>query len=282
MRPAPPPPHPSVSASPEPLPAALPPAKVTSEVSKWGWFALTVSHSKNKEENATCTLSFRSKEGRVSSLFTVRDCLGDVPGVTTLGATRRVGATSFPDLRQREEYHLFEIATARGGNGVPGRDYWVVDVGEIQGCDEKCPGAMSYALGENLDLENAYVEVSPLYPDSPARLVLEAPSTTTDKGVRFEVTFMADLEVARRDLPLAVTTAKSKVTRVLNGPMISAGAHFADFHPIIGAGAEQIVIDDVGACDLSTLPASPRRMTLEVTEWSDGHTSNRCVSLERR
>ncbi len=118
-----------------------------------------------------------------------------------------------------------------------------------------------------------------MLPDSPS-LVLERPSTRTEKGIRYEISTMPTFDVKKHALPLLKVAAASKTTRVLDHAVIDQGWRSQNFRPVIGDGADPTTIDEDGPCDLKKLPITGR-VTLEVTKWSNGDTSTKCLRVER-
>ena len=77
--------------------------------SRYGRFEVSVGPSSD------CIVAFRQTDGTRTSLFTVPACAGDVPGMNTVAATAMIGAVAFPIVgRNGDEFHVFEIASARG------------------------------------------------------------------------------------------------------------------------------------------------------------------------
>jgi hypothetical protein len=107
-------PQPAQSAQPEPAAVAWP-------SSRYGRFEIS------KRANASCDVAFQSTSGARWALFSVPSCGGSVPGMDTLEASHSVGELQLPLVAANgDEFQLFEIAGARGGNAFDGIDYWVV------------------------------------------------------------------------------------------------------------------------------------------------------------
>ena len=276
----------ATSAPPAPSPApglAWDPITVGSEPSKWGRFELTLLPPKDKDTTLDqCSVSFKPSGGGDQPLFVVPDCGGGPAGIGTVGAIRHLGSLALPALGPRAELHLFQIASARGGNATRGFESWVVSVGDTGGCDAKCPGAFVRPLGTDVYVETGAVDVNPRFADA-VSIVLERPSTRTEKGVRYEITSMPTLEVKEHALPLRTVTVKSRARRVLDHVVIDQGLKFTNFRPTIardGPTTDELIIDEDGPCDLKILPVKGR-VTLEETTWSNGDTSTKCLQVDR-
>jgi hypothetical protein len=168
-----------------PLAASPAPTKDPFAPSKYGQFEMQVTNGK-------CAVVFRHAAGTVNKLFTVNDCIGDTPGVSCVGPTRRVGTLALPAVApDGDEFHVFEIAAARGGNATPSVEYWVAVV--------KTDAVWATARPFEGELTRAMLVTA-----KPAALVLEQSPTTTDTGARYTATFG---KVEDKKLPMLPSTA---------------------------------------------------------------------------
>jgi hypothetical protein len=208
-----------------------------------------------------CQTAFVHTSGKRTHLFYVPDCIGKTPGSDILGPVARVGELNFP-ARDAEgnEFHLFEIATARGGNAVAGSDYWVAVIRSNLAWAPLTP----VAVGE---LKAASVESG--------TLVLSIPPTTTQSGSRAEVTFGA---VKNASLPMRASSALSVTKRELVGEF-QGGSHADNFHHSV----QDVFIDDDGQCAINEIAMQgvTFHVTVEVTKMSDGRTTVKCISARR-
>jgi hypothetical protein len=253
-----------------------------SEPSQWGRFAMTVVPVMDKDWNEECSISFTPNGGPRKPVFAVPYCGGSGPlGIGTIGATRRVGSVALPVTGPHGELHLFQIATARGGNAVPGFEAWIVRVDSTLGCDAACPGAVAREFGTNVHSDIVSVDAAPPRSSESTMLLVESPSTRTEKGVRYEINATAGLEVKEHELPLLAVTVKSKVRQVFEHVRVVDGFRLSNGRPMIDVvGGDSTVIDEDGPCDLTKLPLAGR-VTLDVITWSNGDTSTKCVRIER-
>lgn len=245
--------------------------RVASESSKYGRFEMLVDTQDRTSANATnpsCRVSFRHASGRTTPLFVAPDCIGDVVGMNLIGAADRVGGLALPALGSGgEEFHLFEVASARGGNAVVATDYWAVVVRP----EDAWATSRPFASG---GLTNGKIAQS--------ALVADEPPTTTAAGARYAVTFGS---VSKSPLAILPSSVVSKGNRVLIG-RIGGGSHADGFRRTIETGtgpqSTTMIIDDNGPCPLDsfTNEGSPVRMTAEVTKWSDGRTVVKCISIQ--
>jgi hypothetical protein len=89
-----------------------------------------------------CEASLVAVSGKRTRLFSVPDCMkSGGPGITVPGGALHTPAVA----RDGTEFHVFDIAAARGGNAAPGQESWGVVVtkdaawaGKIMGEDDSC------------------------------------------------------------------------------------------------------------------------------------------------
>ncbi len=199
-------------------------------------------------------------------LFIVPDCIGDVLGMNLLEATQRVGTLELPFVASNgDEFHVFEIASARGGNASGATDYWVAVVRPTE------------AWAKSIDAED--LSVATRSGGAPAALVLEQPATTTAPGQRYSVTFR---NVKQTQLPKLPSSIRSRETRDLYGEL-NGGFHYTNWLPVVLGEGKETVIDDRGRCALPDVGEQYGDVTMkvEVTTWSDGRTEVKCLSFGR-
>jgi hypothetical protein len=210
--------------------------------------------------NATCHVFFVRGTGARTLLFDVPDCIGDMPGVNMIGPVDRVGTVAFPQqLANGDEFRLFAIASARGGNAVPGSDYWVAVIRPDTVWATTAPFATT-------TLTTAKVT-------SGDGLVLEVAPTTTSTGARYSVAYG---HVNKSDLAIVPSKIVSTATRELAGP-IEPGYRVNGFRKTI----QGVQIDQDGPCHLEELSqlGGQVRVTVFVTTWSDGRTVVACLNV---
>ncbi len=215
--------------------------------------------------NAKCEVAFRHTAGKVKKLFTVNDCTGDTPGVDRIGPTDRVGTLALPVAApDGDEFHVFAIAAARGGNATSSVEYWVAIV-------------RSDAVWAMTSPFESELTTAKLVTAKPTALVLEQSPTTTDPGARYTATFG---RLEDKTLPMLSSTILSKTTTVFEGDLMG-GYPFNNLRPTIKVGTNETIIDDDGPCKL---PAPGEeggrvRLTAQVTKRSDGRTRVTCVAI---
>jgi hypothetical protein len=114
-------------------------------------------------------LSVSLASGKPIDLFGIVGCIEG--GSVDVTPVRRVGNLEFPLLASDgQEFHLFSIPTARGGNAVASNDYWVAAL-----TGESAWGAF-------------ITSADPLRAKfKDPVLILERPSTTTSEGERVTI-----------------------------------------------------------------------------------------------
>jgi len=210
-----------------------------------------------------CMVSFRRLGGELHRSFLVPDCVAGTPGLSQPEGVARAGELALPYRGDGNvEYHLFRIATARGGNAAPGSDYWMV---VVSGAD-----TWTKRLGGSETLVGA------IQPGPPRVLVLEHVPTTTALGARYVVT---PQKVTASIVPQLVSRVVSTKTRKLEGSL-EAGSHADNFRPYLDVSGETVGIDEAGSCALPESPQGQKvKMSVEVTTFSDGRTSTKCLTL---
>jgi hypothetical protein len=247
------------------------------EPSKYGHFEFTVdSAATDSGAAAECRFVFRHSSGQSTPLFstTAGDCAYAAHGVDdsdnllnvgtgTLGAVNRVGQIQLPSINTNgDEFHLLSIASARGGNASYGNDYWAVVI----------RSGSAWSTATPFVFDRAFAVAN----GSAGGLVLVDPATTTRAGVACVVTFGL---ITTTDLPLLPSWVVSKWTRLLVGKN-EGSYHLTNWHHAIRIGdSELIVIDDEGTCDLAHATSSSIRLTVEMSQWSDGRRTTRCIKL---
>lgn len=235
---------------------------VADEPSAYGKFVLTVQG----KDADSCHVSLRLSSGREVSLFVAPGCSGDVPGMDLIGADAKIGSVRLPFVAPTgDEFHVFDIASARGGNASDAVDYWVTVVRSTEAW--------------STSIEAAMLAVASRSDGAPATLVLEEPASTTDAGQRYTVSFRS---ATRTLLPKLPSTIRSRETRNLFGDL-SGGFHASDWRPAVAGEGKVTAIDDKGRCALPEVGQQygDVAMQVEVTTWSDGRTRVKCLSVER-
>jgi hypothetical protein len=232
---------------------------VQDEPSTYGKFRSTF------RQDESCLISITMQSGKTIDLFTVPDCTEDA--VVRLAALGRVDQLDFP-LRASDgqEFHLFSIATARGGNAVATDDYWVAVLKP-----EKAWG----------DFVTSVENLHAAFKDEPSpQLILEEPATTTAAGERASISFSRIDRAVFARLPSNIVSTK---TETLTGTL-AGGFRATDWRPTLDVvGRKTIVIERRGPCKLPELGDDELEveMTLTTDAWSDGRTETTCVSVRR-
>jgi hypothetical protein len=112
----------------------------------------------------------------------------------------------------RSEVHVFQIASARGGNAIATDDLWVALIR---------PGA-AWATG----IEAIELDVAARAGNG---VVLEQSASTSEVGARYSVAFR---RVSRKDLPLIPSTVRSREKRELVGELMG-GFHASGHRPVL-------------------------------------------------
>ncbi len=240
------------------------PLPLPSEPSVYGRFEMQVN------PRSDCVLSFRESSGKRRPVTRVPDCGGEWPGIDVVGGVRRVGGVSLPIVTPHgDEFHLFEIASARGGNASAAFEYWAVVV--------RSGGVWATrSLSGADEVSVVHVEDGP-----PSKVIFEEPATTTEEGARFAVQF-GQAEVTT--LPKRPSWIVSRKKLVLVG-QLQGGFHYTSWRPAVVAD-QTTILDEDGPCKLPALgvideDAPPSRVTVEVATWSDGRKTVKCLAVRR-
>jgi hypothetical protein len=231
---------------------------VQSEPSSYGKFDVLPVHS-------ACAVSFTLTGGKPRMLFTVPDCTA---GLARLNAEESAGRAGLPSTSDSgEELHVFSIPTARGGNAVPGSDFWVVVVRRRSVWSAKAPF-------ESVGLDS-------LTASSTRRAVftLQKDATTVSEGLRWAVSFGG---VKKSRIPRVPSTIVSKAKRTYVGEL-NGGYHVTGWRPSLRMGEDLLVIHEDGKCKLPKASEEVGRVELEaeVTRWSDGREVVRCLAVRK-
>lgn len=236
------------------------------EPSKYGRFEVVKPGT-----GTTCRVRFRSRVGakKTTELFTTLcHAAYTDEGVMALGAHAEVGAVALPfTSKSGDEFHLFSIATDRGGNACMGSDHWAVVVN----------GANVWATRRSfseqcVQLEDAKV----IEKDGKASIVFSVPSTTTEEGREYTVSMgrVATVKLAKK--PRSVTATK---TVVIEGSFLPHGP--VHMLPALDDRKAQHVITNAGSCALGKLTEGRWvQMTATHTTWSDGDTELTCTAIK--
>jgi hypothetical protein len=243
---------------------------VSAEPSAYGRFELQDLPGERQDAAiAKCRVAFRSAAGKRTELFTIDACTPDLPRVTYVAATETIGGLALPVTgADGQEFHVFEIASARGGNATAGSDYWLV---VVRGGGEVWGTRTPFASGT--------LQVARIVGNPAVALELEEPPTTTSEGARYTARFGSVTKTVLAALP---TSVASRGSQVLVGKLV-AGSHATSFRPAIDVGPGMIVIDDDGRCPLAREAerGGVVKLAADVTTWTDGRRRLTCVAITR-
>lgn len=231
---------------------------IKAETSAYGSFVA-------KSTDDGCVLSFKHENGKVSPLFSVEGCTFE--GLGSLTAVEKLATLSFPlKAPSGDEFHLFEIPTARGGNACDGSDYYVVVI------RDEVAWATTSALGDCATLEQARVQAG----DGKTSLILTIPPTTQAEGMVYTVT-LGKLTTQK----LAKKSRSLKETRTITVTgTLESGARFSQFLPYVQpAKGEAILIHAEGRCALDKLENSKVELKATRKTFSDGDVHHTCLSI---
>jgi hypothetical protein len=204
-------------------------------------------------------VSVSLESGKTLDVFTVQDCADG--GLADLAAVGHVGALEFPlSASDGQEFHLFSIATARGGNAVASNDYWLAAL---------TPEGAWGAFITSADPLRAEFK-DPV-------LILEQPSTTTSEGERVSI---SSRRIEPTPLPRLPSRIVSQRTEIRFG-LLSRGYHATNWRPVLSEEKRQTIIDHDGPCRLpeTGAPETQVEVTVSVAKWSDGRTELTCVAV---
>lgn len=91
---------------------------VHEEPSRYGAFLLS-------DRDPSCLLSLKTADHGVVHLREIDACQAQDNSMASIEAVTRVDSLLFPVISGKLEYHLFQIATSRGGNACDGYDFYV-------------------------------------------------------------------------------------------------------------------------------------------------------------
>lgn len=217
-----------------------------------------------KSKGDECTLQFKHASGRVTELFQTDGC--DPTGLAPLEGIEKVGATLFPlKSVSGDEFHLFAIPTARGGNACDGYDFFGVVV------YEDAAWATTTAFGGCSDLSEARLVES-----GKATLVATVAPTAHAEGAVYS------LKLGKLDKrTVAKVKREVKETRQITVVgLLGEGGHFSNYLPVIDLPKDdQLIIDKPGRCDLTRLGNRKVEMKAEKKLYKDGSAEVTCLSI---
>ena len=234
------------------------------EPSRYGKFNMV----KGKD---SCKVSYASTIGKqlTTPLFASEQCSSttELPGLYSIGAEVKVGSVEFPFLAPNgDEFHLFSIATAGGGNACAGSDYWAVVVNGdniwvtkslFGGCESMTKAKVSEKEGKTIV------------------------SFVSDVGTSYLVS-MGRLETV---VPKKkARSIKSTNKYLLAGELTPEGPRYARELPILTVDAKtEYIIDYPGDCPFSSFEDGDLvQMTVSYRLWSDGISDLTCLSLKKK
>lgn len=225
--------------------------------SRYGTFEVAFNDAEQ-----VCSLFFQRPKSSPELVMRVESCYS-TDGCASGSHSIIAGTEGVPITAQSsEEFHLFSIETARGGNMCAGQDYYavVVDAGRVWATPELFGGCATIATPR-------------LEETGRSKLVLEVPPTTAIKRSRRLVS-MGD--IADTTLPPATRVQTSGHERVLTGQVVPGG-HVDNWRPAVGG----TTIHEDGECDLKHIEDGST-ITMHVLErvFDDGHTVVTCVRVE--
>lgn len=218
-----------------------------------------------QHKNDTCTVTFKPTSGTAKEVLSVEDCSPD--GLAGLESVQKAGATQFPAKASNgDEFHLFAIATARGGNACDGYDYYAIVV------HEKDAWATKEVLGGCTELTDVKLETQ----DKKAALVAKVKPTPDMEGAVYTVTF-GKLETKK--LPKVVRTVKSTKEVTMVGKL-NSGGHFSNYMPFIELPKDrQFIIHQAGKCNLDAVADTLVELKASQVLYTDGSSDVTCLSV---
>jgi hypothetical protein len=241
-------------------PASADPVRFTS--SKYGSFEL-----KNKGDN--CEVWFRSTSGAPTKLISASFCSEDK--MVTVSEVGSLGGLVLPIASPSgNEFRLFSIPTARGGNGTVSCDYYGVVVSSTR--------AWASPLFELDQCDPAVDGVALVEEKTGAWLSFRDPPGTVRGGAAYELR-MGQLKITPIPKKPRRVVSTTSVVRSggLGGPF-----HYTNWKYIIRDGATEHIIDDPGQCALARVADSSVEMTGRLRTWDDGASDLTCTSIKVR
>jgi hypothetical protein len=222
-------------------------------------------------DGGACRLVHTGAAGRRTGLAQWTDCW-DSP-TALLDEVRFVPGLSLP-LRTKhgEEFHLFEIPVARGGNATPAcalypvvlraDGAWGGDPIETRQCPSSSPSTFASARLDETGL-------------SPTLELVEA-ATTKSTGTRWSIQFGSAVRTTLAKLP---RTVKSDVPFREVGKLV-APSHASNYAWSLDRGSIITLIDRPGGCALDGFSGG-ETVTLvgKLRTWSDGETELTCTAV---
>lgn len=239
---------------------------VEQELSIRGRFNMTIVEAADERDNPSCHVYFTRPQGPRTPLFVTPDCIGDTPGMNVLGAVDRIGDVRFPITQGAVEFHMFRIASARGGNALEGSDYWVVTITN--------DGIWSHFVTSGEPRIGRVLETP-----SPS-LIIEEPATTMSAGARFTIRFGS---LSKAVLPKLARWVVDRSTELRVGDLFG-GYGYTRYRPVlIEPSRRETVIDEDGPCKLPDTGDDwgNVRLRASFTTWNDGSTTVRCLQVTK-
>ena len=235
---------------------------IPSEPSQYGRFEMALFASSQNSQD--CRVAIRRPSGAATFLFAVPMCSDGFPGVMSIGAVEHAGGLVLPSTDRGQEFHIFGIASARGGNAVTTTDYWVVVVTPDSAWTTPTP------------ITAAEVAPARLVRGAWPVLVLDDAPSTRAAGTRYIVVLG---RITNFPLPKEPSWPVSQEQRIFQGEL-SSGFHSDNYRPAIDSGNAHIVIDEDGPCNLGAAAGHTVRLIAQVTTWDDARTVVRCASVQ--
>jgi len=213
----------------------------------------------------TCTVTFKPTSGAAKEILSVGECSPD--GLAGLASVEKAGTTRFPAKAPNgDEFHLFAIATARGGNACDGSDYYAVVV------HEKDAWATKEVLGGCTELTDVKLETQ----DKKAALVARVKPSPDMEGAVYTVTFG---KVETKKVPKVVRTVKTTKEVMIVGKL-NSGGHFSNFMPFIELPKDrQFLIHQAGKCNLDAVADTVVELKASQVLYTDGSSEVTCLSV---
>lgn len=227
------------------------------ETSAYGQFIV-------KPKGEDCSIHFKHASGKVTELFTSDGC--DPEGTASLEGVEKIGTTAFPvKSAGGDEFHLFAISSARGGNACGGYDYFFVVV--------YADVAWAAGTGEGVceDLAEAKIVES-----GKAALVAKVTPTALFEGAVYTVKLG---KFEKKSIPKLEAIAKETKQITVVGEL-NEGAGFTNHKPYIAMPkGEALRIDNEGRCDLARMGTGKVELKAEQKVFADGSSEVTCQSI---
>jgi hypothetical protein len=236
--------------------------------SKYGGFEY-----RNKGDD--CEIWFADASGGSTKVIEANFCADTM--MVKIEEVRSFGGRALPVVaKSGEEFHIFQIPSARGGNATISCDYYSVVVNATKAWGDPT-GPFVLRLCADMSMGEPVESVKLIDDPAGASLSFVEPAGTTVEGTSYELR-MGSLKSTR--IPMKPRSVVSDQTVVRKGTL-QFPYHFTNFHHSIKSGADLFIIDDAGKCNLDPLVDAPVEMTGKLRTWSDKATELTCVSIRR-